>query len=302
MSSLINRKLLSPKDLATAIGASESSLKRWTDQGLLEITRTAGGHRRIAVAEAIRFVRAHGYPLVNPEILGLPMSLGREIELQSTNEGRADNVFSELLRTGHDLGARNHIFARFLGGETIAQLVDGPIREAMGSLGELWEDNPEAIFLEHRATEISSQLLSDLRNFVQPEKPIARALGGAIGGDPFKLAPLAVSATLSECGIQTVNLGPDTPIEVLEVASLGDIIEERPQIVWISVSSVPDPDAAGEAVRRFAERCADAAILLLVGGRECHRLQISEARGVVCHQSLQCLAKEIPLRFPPVSG
>ena len=302
MHSLTHRKLLSPKDLATAIGASESSLKRWTDQGLLEVTRTAGGHRRIAVTEAVRFVRAHGYPLVNPEILGLPASLGEETKIQSSGSELTDSVFSELLRTGHDVGARNHILARFMKGETIARLVDGPIREAMKSLGELWRDGPEGIFLEHRATEISSQLLSDLRNLVLPEKPIARALGGAIGGDPFKLAPLAVSATLSECGIQTVNLGADTPIEVLEIASLGDVVEERPEIVWISVSSVSCPDASSDAVRRFAERCADASIMLLVGGRECHRLELTEARGVVSHESLEALAREIPLRFQATSN
>jgi MerR family transcriptional regulator, light-induced transcriptional regulator len=51
---------LSPKALAAAIGVSESSLKRWADEGRLAAERTAGGHRRIAVAEAVRFVRRRG--------------------------------------------------------------------------------------------------------------------------------------------------------------------------------------------------------------------------------------------------
>ena len=51
------RHVLSPKELAQAIGVSESSLKRWADEGLLRATRTAGGHRRIPLAEAIRFLR-----------------------------------------------------------------------------------------------------------------------------------------------------------------------------------------------------------------------------------------------------
>lgn len=299
MPGVAHRKLLSPKDLAAAIGASESSMKRWTDQGKIEVTRTEGGHRRIAVSDAIRFVREQGYPLLKPEILGLPTSLGPEISLRSPADRLSDGIFADLLRTGHDVGARNHILARFLEGESIAQLADGPIRNAMNALGEMWREGPEGIFVEHRATEICSQLLRDLRSLVLPQQPVARALGGAIGGDPYKLAPLAVAATLAECGLNAVNLGADTPIEVLEVASLGDVVEERPQLVWITASSVTTPDESSQAIRKFGERCDDAGVLLLVGGRESHRLDLAGARGIVSHDSLQRMAREVTERFTP---
>lgn len=297
MPGVIHRKLLSPKDLATAIGASESSMKRWTDQGKIEVTRTEGGHRRIAVSDAIRFVRQHGYPLLKPEILGLPSSLGPEISLRSPADRLSDDIFADLLRAGHDVGARNHILARFLEGESIAQLADGPIRNAMNALGEMWREGPEGIFVEHRATEICSQLLRDLRSLVLPQHPIGRALGGAIGGDPYKLAPLAVAATLAECGLHAVNLGADTPIEVLEVASLGDVVEERPHLVWITASSVTNPEESSRMIRNFGERCDDAGVLLLVGGRESHRLDLDSARGIKSHDSLQRMAREVAERF-----
>ena len=51
------KSVLSPKELAAAIGVSESTLKRWADDGLIVFSRTAGGHRRIRLAEAIRFIR-----------------------------------------------------------------------------------------------------------------------------------------------------------------------------------------------------------------------------------------------------
>ncbi|MED5508142.1 MAG: DNA-binding protein, partial [Planctomycetota bacterium] len=54
-----------------AIGMSESSLKRWVDRGLLESTRTAGGHRRIRVKEAVRFIRDRQLVVSAPEKLGL---------------------------------------------------------------------------------------------------------------------------------------------------------------------------------------------------------------------------------------
>src|SRR5688500_324070 len=62
--------LLTPKELADAIGASESSLRRWVDRGRLPVSRTAGGHRRIPLATAIRFIRETGATVVRPELLG----------------------------------------------------------------------------------------------------------------------------------------------------------------------------------------------------------------------------------------
>ena len=172
------RKLLSPRDIADAIGSSESSVKRWTDQGLLTVTRTAGGHRRIATADAVHFIRHNAYPVLKPEILGLPASLVSEESSSSLAEAGPDpdQVFLELLESGHDVGARNHVLARFLAGESVASLADGPLRAALESIGSTWEHGPEGIYIEHRATEICAGLLRDLRQYVNPVRPIGRAI------------------------------------------------------------------------------------------------------------------------------
>ena len=72
------KPLLSPKDLAQAIGVSESSIKRWVDNGEIQATKTAGGHRRIPISEAVRFLRETRSGLVNPEAIGFDVY--RELE------------------------------------------------------------------------------------------------------------------------------------------------------------------------------------------------------------------------------
>src|SRR5581483_8127657 len=64
--------LVSPRDIAEAIGASESSLRRWIDSGDIRISRTAGGHRRVPLREAVQFIRKIGAVVVRPEALHLP--------------------------------------------------------------------------------------------------------------------------------------------------------------------------------------------------------------------------------------
>ncbi len=60
------QRMLSTSDFAAAIGISESSVRRLADSGDLEIHRTRGGHRRIPVSEAIRYVRETAHVSCDP--------------------------------------------------------------------------------------------------------------------------------------------------------------------------------------------------------------------------------------------
>ena len=57
------KQVLSPREMATVLGVSESSIKRWVDDGAITSTKTAGGHRRITVSEASHSFAARGSPL-----------------------------------------------------------------------------------------------------------------------------------------------------------------------------------------------------------------------------------------------
>src|SRR3954469_4133419 len=85
-------KLLTTNDVAMAIGASESSLRRWTNSGAIRTHRTVGGHRRIPLSEAIRFIRETGATVVRPDLLGFPgadASAGARTAATMDADGRA---------------------------------------------------------------------------------------------------------------------------------------------------------------------------------------------------------------------
>ena len=67
---------ISPRQLAEAIGVSESSVKRWCDDGELAASRTAGGHRRLPIPGVVEFLRRTGRPVQKPNLLGLPAVCG----------------------------------------------------------------------------------------------------------------------------------------------------------------------------------------------------------------------------------
>jgi hypothetical protein len=126
-------RLLSTKDFAEAIGASESSLRRWTNLGVIKTFRTVGGHRRIALSEAVRFIRESHATVVRPEKLGLtPMAL------QTGGAGPLEAVEQEIglaLERGETEIAKSKILSMYLGGASISSIFDGPIQHAMRRLG-----------------------------------------------------------------------------------------------------------------------------------------------------------------------
>ncbi|MDH3584128.1 MAG: hypothetical protein OER86_07925, partial [Phycisphaerae bacterium] len=192
---------LSPRQLGEALGVSESSLKRWANDGRIEVSRTAGGHRRIPLESAVRFIRQSGLPVVKPQLLGLP-------DLAHTSSPSTDSAtpLQSALESGRAAEARAIVLSAYLGGETISSLCDGPIHSAMNRIGELWEHGDQGIFIEHRATDICLQALNQVRGLLGPAPPGAPvAVGGAPATDPYALPSLMAATTLASRGWSEMN-------------------------------------------------------------------------------------------------
>jgi excisionase family DNA binding protein len=252
--------LLSPKDVAAAIGVSESSLRRWIDQGDIRISRTAGGHRRIPLSQAVQFIRKIGAVVVRPEVLHLPA-------LPQPQTGTPDTADEEhlfaALRDGHRDLARGLVLSWYLQGRPLYELFDGPVRGAIHRLGELWKHDERGVLIEHRATDICLGILAGLRPLLPPANDSSPlAVGGAPSGDPYQIPSMMAAAVLAEAGMREVNFGANTPLELLAAEAL----RSDARLVWLSISSVGDPDSLRTAVRATAEALAGRKIDLVIGG------------------------------------
>jgi excisionase family DNA binding protein len=260
---MTDKRHLSPKELAHAIGVSESSLKRWADDGRIRVARTAGGHRRIPIAEAVRFIRQSDVSLERPEVLGME-EIGR-----ATHELPAgpvdDQVFFDALIEGDAALARGMILSQYLGGASLAEIFDGPMRSALHRIGELWQHDESGIFVEHRATDICLQSLHQLRGLLPPSahgSPVA--VGGAPPQDIYQIPTLMVAITLGEVGWDAINLGPELPLPILSQA----IDHYRASLTWLSFSNYDRSAPADTEVVGWAETLG---IPLVLGGQALQR-------------------------------
>ncbi len=276
---------LSPREVARSLGVSESSVKRWVDDGALQAMRTAGGHRRIALAEAVQFVRRQGVPVERPDaLLGAGVEGGVPRFGAPAAQEVGERLFS-LLHQDDAAAARALVLALYVSGWPVAAVCDGPVREALERIGALWQHGAAGIVIEHRATDTCVRALAELRTLFVPPAPEALvALGAAPGGDPYVLPSMMAAAVVAELGFRDRNLGPDVPMVALDEA----VERYVPRIVWLAMSV---PAAEGGIVAEalaLAGRLAQRGATLVIGGREAPSLP--PARGLLRAQSMAELA------------
>ena len=278
-----HKTFISPREFGEAIGVSPSSMKRWVDDGRIKAPKTAGGHRRIAIEEAIRFVRESGLPILDPSILGLD-----ELNLSAVDSGADDEAVYRALESGDGEAFRGILLAKYLGGTSLASLFDGAVAHALARLGDLWHDRGDGIATEHRATDLCIQAVNQLRLLVAEPSPKApRAIGGAISGDAYLLPSLMAAAVLQSLGFSTTNLGPETPLPTLIDAARAD----RAKLVWLSINHHADPASLESELVAAAREILSFGAVLVVGGRRTGLFRLPELVRVATMSELEAFAR-----------
>lgn len=250
---------LSPKQVARAIGASESSLKRWCDSGLIRMEKTPGGHRRLPVDAVLSFLRNTGQELVEPELLGLPATTG---QTAWTIERAAERLQNALVE-GDETICRQIVFDLYLGNHAVSLICDEVLAKSFHDIGQLWECGGVEVFEERRACEISTRLVHELRRLIPPPSPNAPlAEGGTLDGDPYTLACSMAELVLREQGWNAVPLGNQLPFATLHKA----LQKTKPRLLWLSVSAIRDPERFAAEMNRLFDEAAAAGTALAIGG------------------------------------
>jgi excisionase family DNA binding protein len=254
------RERLSPKQVARAIGVSESSLKRWCDRGLIPFERTAGGHRRMVMTDVVSFLRSGGYKVVQPDLLSLPATSG---QTEWTLDQARERFLSALVE-GQEEACRRIVVDLFLSGHSPATIGDQVIAEGFRRVGNLWECGDLEVYEERRGCELCLRIVHELRGLQEPpadDAPVA--LGATVDGDPYTLAVSLAEVVLREAGYRATSLGHMLPFSTLHVA----LAEQRPQLMWLSVSSIRDEAKFADEVNRLYDACLAAGAALVLGGR-----------------------------------
>ena len=262
MTSRVEKQFVSPHQAAKALGVSESSLKRWCDQGLITAVRTAGGHRKLAIAEILRFLKQSGQQIQSPEILGLP-PIGNQAEL-SLN--RAGPRLVRALLDGNEQVSRQLVFDLFLGKHSLSVIFDDVIAAAFHDIGREWECHTAEVYQERRACEIVQRILYEIRRALPEPDGMFPAIGGTIEGDEYALPTTMVELILREAGFTAASMGTNVPFHSIAAA----VRDTYPKLVWLSVSHIDSESAFIEGLAKIHTACCEVGAALAIGGRALH--------------------------------
>lgn len=256
------RSTVSPRQVAEALGVSESSVKRWSDQGLMATQKTAGGHRKLVLADVLRFVHERGFTIDKPELLGLPGAAPRRTIPLDESRG---NLLAALM-AGDAAAITRIIVGLFVGGLPMTELFDGVLGPALRDLGTGWKHGTVRVFEEHRAIVLVQRALHDLRELVPRSTRRKPPLGlfATVSGDPYTVALTMSELTVLGLGWAATNLGADTPAATLCEA----IVSTKPRVLGLGINHVAaeDLDAFAAAYGSVAACARTHHTAIVVGG------------------------------------
>lgn len=254
----------SPKQVADALQASESSVKRWCDRGAIPTVRTVGGHRRITLEALQRFLQSSERRLATPQALGLPSQVSAERgTLIPGGDNPDQTAFREALARGDEETCQRIARRLVAEGRTRTEVVESLVTDAMHGIGEAWSCQNVDAYQERRGCGIAARLVYELRSQLTPLMAGAPvAIGGTLSGDPYELPSAMVELALREHGWNAINLGTNLPAE----SFLRAADDYRPQVVWLSASALDDTDNFVRMVNQLADGLNEDTSLL-IGGR-----------------------------------
>ena len=253
-------QFFSPREVAVAIGVSESSLKRWVDKGLIVAAKTGGGHRRLQRDSVLRYIREERMSIAQPEVIGLPPGTG----VSPPSDEGAVGDFLRSLSVGDEASCCRVVLDLFLAGSSVSKICDNVIAPAFHRIGDLWRGGNIEIYQERRACEVCSRVFHELRRAVGngPDNgPVA--FGATLDGDPYTLAVNMAELVLRDSGWRAMSLGHMLPFDTLRQA----IETDRPALMFVSVTSIRDPDRFVASFNTLYDAASAFDCALVAGGQ-----------------------------------
>ena len=252
-------KNLTSKEAARLLGASEASVKRWADGGLLPSEKTAGGHRRFRPEDVARFKRENGGAssaasrrqgaasiAVASSRAGESTFAAGEARDSASVEASVESLF-EALTHGEAEETSALLVKSYLGGHPPAFIFDELLAGAMRKIGDLWHRGDLSVAREHLATRIALDALQILDKVVAESEPNNLLTVCCGAEDDFHELPLrCTELILKHEGWEVLSLGTNTPFHALTEM----VVRLHPRLVCVASTILGDPD---RAVRDFQE-------------------------------------------------
>lgn len=261
----MHKTVLSTVDVARLFNVTETTVKRWADEGTLKCQKTPGGHRKFQIRNVIAFAEEHKFEPIGA--LSLPGKEGTEAAAQVAILKRD---FAVLVRAFVEKALSPdrtdlYIFFSYLYEHRIAlwEIYDLVLKPGMEEIGDRWARGEIGVNQEHRASYETLDALAKLQNEILVKPPTGDSVLFACLGDELHEIGLRCAAYLFEAeGWQTHYLGARTPLDAILSAAR----ELQPTVVAVSITYAHNAGDLTGQLLRIADAVKAMNSKVIVGG------------------------------------
>jgi len=269
----MQKTVLSTADVARLFNVTETTIKRWADDGALKCQKTPGGHRKFVIKYVIEFAEKNNIEPMGA--LDMPPDEERSSWLQlAVLERDVRKLAHEFVRRVLSPGEPDLLhYLSYLYEHKIPlwQIFDDVIRLGLEEIGRRWEDGTLGIEDEHRASNEVLDALARLQSQIRMKAPSGKSVLLSCPGDEHHAIGLRCISYLFEAeGWQVHYLGAQTPLEAM-VSAMHRV---HPSAVCVSATHLGKKDFQVAVLRELAATVHETGAIAIVGGRAA--LEMSE--------------------------
>ena len=256
---------LSTQEVARMIAVTETTVKRWADEGKIPCHKTLGRHRKFLLKDILAFAEHHAYPLTGGSAPPLSKRQAEilEFSVQTRNYHKIAQLFYDEALQGDKQGLYELLSYLTKNRIAFATLADEVIRPAMVHIGERWEEGTLEVHQEHLASNALLEALIRLNSQLhrKPDNGLS-AVCACAEGDHHEIGLRMLGYALEAEGWSVHHLGANTPFD-----TLGSFIRQRkPELVCISATILNGNKKTLQGLRRIGVTAKSQRAVCLVGG------------------------------------
>ncbi|MBX2989906.1 MAG: helix-turn-helix domain-containing protein [Bacteroidetes bacterium] len=263
----MKKTILSTADVARLFNVTETTVKRWANEGTLKCMKTPGGHRKFEMKHVVEFAQSLNFEPAGTLSLTQEDTLAERIQVGVLSRDFAilKNAFVEkALGTGKkDLFSYfSYLYQHRIHLWELFDLVIGP---GMTEIGARWASGELDVNAEHRASYETLEALAKLQTQINTKqrKTGFRVICACPGEEQHEIGLRCSSYVFESEGWMTHYFGARTPYESI----LNGVRTLKPTAVCLSITTESDDKREIQQLHSMLKELHDLQPNILIGGR-----------------------------------
>jgi excisionase family DNA binding protein len=285
---VLQKTIFSTADVARLFNVTETTVKRWADEGKLKCQKTPGGHRKFEIRNVIEFAEKNNFEPVGALEFPSRDTSGSttEIAVLTRDYAAMSNVFVDKALSPDRTDLFQFLSFLYEHHIQLWEIYDLVIRPGMCDIGERWANGKIGISHEHHASYETLDALAKLQTEILIKSSTGwSALFACVGDELHEIGLRCASYVVESEGWAIHYLGANTPAEAV-ISAVRDL---KPTLVCLSCTRKEHSHQDVERLREIVVAAHAAGSQCVIGGAGAG----GNAEGFRIFDGVLCSAKEV---------